>query len=159
MQCILTTINLTFKFQLMVYEKLSWRNCKCPVDLWEPGQIVLLKFHPSKNPGYDLLDVRCYHQGLSQHAKSPGEDAAWWHGKGTPHTPMWNAAIVGRRFKKVQKLNLTGGCGCGHPQKTWPEGLSSAGLTVTHPSNKKSSSGRLRSTVKLVPPLHWGLMN
>ena len=34
----------------MVYEKLSWRNCKCPVDLGEPGQIVLLKFHPSKNP-------------------------------------------------------------------------------------------------------------
>ena len=34
----------------MVYEKLSWRNCKCPVDLWEPGQIFLLKFHPSKNP-------------------------------------------------------------------------------------------------------------
>ena len=100
----------------------------------------------------------CYHQGLSQHAKSPGEDAAWWHGKGTPHTPMWNAAIVGRRFKKVQKLNLIGGCGCGHPKKAWTEGLSSAGLTVTHPSNKKSSSGRLRSTVRLVPPLHWGLI-
>ena len=49
--CFLTTINLTFKFQLMVHEKLSWRNCKCPVDLWQPGQIVLKKFHPSKNPG------------------------------------------------------------------------------------------------------------
>ena len=48
--CFLTTINLTFKFQLMVHEKLSWRNCKCPVDLWQPGQIVLKKFHPSKNP-------------------------------------------------------------------------------------------------------------
>ena len=34
----------------MVHEKLSWRNCKCPVDLWQPGQIVLKKFHPSKNP-------------------------------------------------------------------------------------------------------------
>ena len=48
--CFLTTTNLTFKFQLMVHEKLSWRNCKCPVDLWPPGQIVLKKFHPSKNP-------------------------------------------------------------------------------------------------------------
>ena len=48
--CYLTTINLTFKFQLMVHEELSWRNCKCPVDLWQPGQIVLKKFHPSKNP-------------------------------------------------------------------------------------------------------------
>ena len=48
--CFLTTINLTFKFQLMVHEKLSWRNCKCPVDLWQPGQIVLKKFHRSKNP-------------------------------------------------------------------------------------------------------------
>ena len=35
----------------MVHEKLFWRNCKCPVDLWPPGQIVLKKFHPSKNPG------------------------------------------------------------------------------------------------------------
>ena len=52
MLCFLTTINLTFKFQLMVHEKLSWRNCKCPVDLWQTGQIVLKKFHPSKNPGY-----------------------------------------------------------------------------------------------------------
>ena len=51
--CFLTTINLTFKFQLMVHEKLSWRNCKCPVDLWQPGQIVLKKFHPSKNPEYE----------------------------------------------------------------------------------------------------------
>ena len=48
--CFLTTINLTSKFQLMVHVKLSWRNCKCPVDLWQPGQIVLKKFHPSKNP-------------------------------------------------------------------------------------------------------------
>ena len=48
--CFLTTINLTFKFQLMVHEKLSWRNCECPVDLWQPGQIVLKKFHPSKIP-------------------------------------------------------------------------------------------------------------
>ena len=48
--CFLTTINLTFKVQLMVHEKLSWRNCKCPVDLWQPGQIVLMKFHLSKNP-------------------------------------------------------------------------------------------------------------
>ena len=54
--CFLTTINLTFKFQLMVHEKLSWRNCKCPVDLWQPGQIVLKKFHPSKNPGALLID-------------------------------------------------------------------------------------------------------
>ena len=48
--CFLTKINLTFKFQLMVHEKLSWMNCKCPVDHWQPGQIVLKKFHPSKNP-------------------------------------------------------------------------------------------------------------
>ena len=48
--CFLTTINMTFKFQLMVHKKLSWRICKCPVDLWQPGQIVLKKFHPSKNP-------------------------------------------------------------------------------------------------------------
>ena len=48
--CFLTTINLTFKFQLMVHKKLSWRICKCPVDLWQPGQIVLKKFYPSKNP-------------------------------------------------------------------------------------------------------------
>ena len=48
-QCFLTTINLNFKFQLMVHEKLSWRNCKCLVDLWQPGQIVLKKCHPSKN--------------------------------------------------------------------------------------------------------------
>ena len=48
--CFLKTINLTFKFQLMVHEKLSWKNCKCPVDLWQSGQIVLKKFHLSKNP-------------------------------------------------------------------------------------------------------------
>ena len=34
----------------MIHEKLSWRNCRCPVDLWQPGQIVLKKFRPSKNP-------------------------------------------------------------------------------------------------------------
>ena len=48
--CFLTTITPTFKFQLMVHGKLSWRNCKCPVDFWQPGQIVPKKFQPSKNP-------------------------------------------------------------------------------------------------------------
>ena len=38
------------KLKTLMPEKLSWRNCKCPVDLWQPGQIVLKKFHPSKNP-------------------------------------------------------------------------------------------------------------
>ena len=61
--CFLTTINLTFKFQLMVHEKLSWRNCKCPVDLWQPGQIVLKKFHPSKNPGIHRSLVNSPHKG------------------------------------------------------------------------------------------------
>ena len=64
--CFLTTINLTFKFQLMVHEKLSWRNCKCPVDLWQPGQIVLKKFHPSKNPewGWKVFHKDCIHTGI-----------------------------------------------------------------------------------------------
>ena len=61
--CFLTKINLTFKFQLMVHEKLSWRNCKCPVDLWQPGQIVLKKFHPSKNPALITTFKLALHNG------------------------------------------------------------------------------------------------
>ena len=62
--CFLTTVNLTFKFQLLVHEKLSWRNCKCPVDLWQPGQIVLKKYHPSKIPNiYRIVGVCWYSIG------------------------------------------------------------------------------------------------
>ena len=48
---------------------------------------------------------------------------------------------------RKSRINLTGGCGCGHPKKTWTEVISmdclALGLTVSHSSNKKSLSGRL----------------
>ena len=91
-QCFLTTINLTLKFQLMVHEKLSWRNCKCPVDLWQPGQIALKKFHHSKKPDYRPLYIRSkqtYPLGAAGKfplsrigmLESPSCSNCVWHGK------------------------------------------------------------------------------
>ena len=58
----------------------------------------------------------------------------------------------------VQKLNPAGGCGCGHPKKIWKEVIDmdrlALGQTETHPSDRKAPSGRLRSAVRLVPPLY-----
>ena len=86
--CFLTTINLTFKFQLMVHEKLSWRNCKCPVDLWQPGQIVLKKFHPSKNPEQTYLRNRRANWHWTKgviHDHDPMTLIFWW--------PRWAVRI------------------------------------------------------------------
>ena len=44
---------------------------------------------------YDPLNVQRHHQGLCQLERFPGEDAAWWSGKGTPPPP----AQMGRRCK------------------------------------------------------------
>ena len=60
--------------------------------------------------------------------------------------------------KRVQKLNPTGGRGCGRPKKTWTEVIvkdcQALGLiTETHPSDRKALSGRFRSAVRLDPPL------
>ena len=61
-------------------------------------------------------------------------------------------------LKKVQKLSPTGGRGPGRPKKTWTEVIDTdrqaLGLTETHPSDRKAWSGRLRSAVRLDPPLY-----
>ena len=61
-------------------------------------------------------------------------------------------------IKKVQKLNPTGGRGRGRPKKTWTEVTDldrlALGLTETQPSDRKAWSGRLRSAVRLDPPLY-----
>ena len=70
-----------------------------------------------------------------------------WHGH-VEHSDGW--------LKKVQKLNPTGGRGRSHPEKTWTEVIDThrqvRGLTETHPSGRKSLSGRFRITVRLDPP-------
>ena len=61
-------------------------------------------------------------------------------------------------LKKVQKLNPTGGTGCGHPKKTWTEAIDAdcqvLALTETRPFGRKAWSGRLRSAVGLDPSLY-----
>ena len=61
-------------------------------------------------------------------------------------------------IKRVQKLSPTGGRGPGRPKKTWTEVIDmdrqALGLTETHPSDRKAWSGRLRSAVRLDPPLY-----
>ena len=55
---------------------------------------------------------------------------------------------------KVLKLNPVGGRGRGRPKTTWIEIMGMNCLTWTHPSNRKDWSGRLRSAVRLDPPLY-----
>ena len=112
-------------------------------------------------PSYDLLDVRCHHQGPSQIAGSLGEDAAWRSGKGTQHPLIrWHSHVEcsNNWLKKVQKLNSTGCRGRGHPKKTWTEVIDmdclALGLAETHPSDWRVWIGRLRGDVRLDPPLY-----
>ena len=61
-------------------------------------------------------------------------------------------------LEKVQKLSPTGGRGRGHPKNTSTEVIDmdcqKLGLTETHPSDRKAWSDRLRSAVRLDPPLY-----
>ena len=89
------------------------------------------------------------------------KDAAWWSGKGTPHRWLrWHGHLKRSDgwLKKVQKLNPTGGHGRGHHKKTWTEVIDMdrlmLGLTETHPSGRKAWTSRLKSAVRLDPPLY-----
>ena len=70
---------------------------------------------------YDPLDVRSHHQGPSQLARCPGEDAAWRSGEGPPHstTQMAWPCCSDDWLKKLLKLSPGRGHGRGSPTKTW----------------------------------------
>ena len=72
-------------------------------------------------------------------------------------TQMARSCRTWQWMGEVQKLNLTGGCGHGHPKKTWIKVIGmdcvAMGLTETHPSDRKARSGRLRSVSDLTHPI------
>ena len=79
--------------------------------------LIWLASSATKWPSYCSLDVRSHHQGTSPLAGSLGTDAARRSGKGTPHPPTQMVRQMVQRsdgwWKKVQKLNPTGGRGRG----------------------------------------------
>ena len=92
----------------------------------------------------------------NQLAKSLREEAAWQSGKGTPADG--HVERSGGWWKKVQKLNPTGCRGRCHPKKTWIEVINmdclAMDLIETHHSDREGWGGRLRSVVRLDPPLY-----